>query len=227
MNGKTKSLDTRIWCIIPAAGKSERFGTTNKLYIKVKNNFLIENSIKPFIRLSQIYRIIIPLNKLDKKWKKTKYYNSNKVVTLIGSTSRQKSVYKSLCKIKELGAKNSDWVIIHDAARPFFNQKDLKRFISITLKSNWGAVIGLPASDTIKLVEKNKIISTIERNSVWLAHTPQMFRIKDLLKGYEFCKKNKLLVTDDSQVIESIGIKPLIIESSCKNIKVTNKIDIR
>jgi 2-C-methyl-D-erythritol 4-phosphate cytidylyltransferase len=54
-----------------------------------------------------------------------------------------------------------------------------------------------------------------------------MFRIKDLLKGYEFCKKNKLLVTDDSQVIESIGIKPLIIESSCKNIKVTNKIDIR
>ena len=66
MNGKTKSLDTRIWCIIPAAGESERFGTTNKLYIKVKNNFLIENSIKPFIRLSQIYRIIIPLNKLDK-----------------------------------------------------------------------------------------------------------------------------------------------------------------
>ena len=89
------------------------------------------------------------------------------------------------------------------------------------------AVIGLPASDTIKLVEKNKIISTIERSKVWLAHTPQMFRIKDLLKGYEFCKKNKLLVTDDSQVIESIGIKPLIVESSFKNIKVTNKIDIR
>ena len=51
--------------------------------------------------------------------------------------------------------------------------------------------------------------------------------MQENLKGYEFCKKNKLLVTDDSQVIESIGIKPLIIESSCKNIKVTNKIDIR
>ena len=86
---------------------------------------------------------------------------------------------------------------------------------------------GYIGSHISHIFEKNKIISTIERNKVWLAHTPQMFRIKDLLKGYEFCKKNKLLVTDDSQVIESIGIKPLIIESSCKNIKVTNKIDIR
>ena len=122
--------------------------------------------------------------------------------------------------------KKNDWILIHDAARPFLNIKVLENLIS-SIKNqpeNKGYVIAEKVNSTIKKTKNMYIEKTISRDDIWLAQTPQAFKFKDMIKIYgsiDYLDK----FTDDSSIMERHNIYPKIINSDFMNFKITTRED--
>jgi 2-C-methyl-D-erythritol 4-phosphate cytidylyltransferase len=124
-------------------------------------------------------------------------------------------------------AQADDWVLVHDAARPCVRQQDLRLLIDTLEDHTVGGLLGTPVHDTMKKTDvQGVIIETLERNFLWHACTPQMFRygllraalIKALEDGYE--------VTDEASAMEHAGYRPLMVEGHADNIKITRPEDL-
>ncbi|MGA2669697.1 MAG: IspD/TarI family cytidylyltransferase, partial [Ignavibacteria bacterium] len=126
---------------------------------------------------------------------------------------------------KQIIADKNDLIIIHDAVRPALNNKMINEIINEAIK--YGEVIyGIRVSDTIKLVNKNIIKVTLNRDNLRAIQTPQVFRYKTLVNSYNrSLKKNDH--TDESSIVESAGYRVRILEGSPKNIKITTPDDFK
>jgi 2-C-methyl-D-erythritol 4-phosphate cytidylyltransferase/2-C-methyl-D-erythritol 2,4-cyclodiphosphate synthase len=117
-------------------------------------------------------------------------------------------------------------VVIHDAVRPFVNQKLIKQVIAAA-KTAGAASIGVKAKDTIKETKKNHlVIATIPRQNLWLTQTPQAFKFELLKKAYRIAYAKKFYGTDDASLVERIGTKVKMVEGSYENIKITTPEDL-
>lgn len=203
--------------IITAGGTSSRYGNTNKLLEKIDSMTVIEHSVRPFKNFEEIDEIIIPANISIKK-DLAEIFSGSEIIIIEGGQTRQESVYKALQKVK------NDYVIIHDGARPLINEKIIREVLDKTVKYNAVSVM-TKTTDTIKEVDENgRIIRTIDRTKLYNTQTPQAFKtllIKDAhekLQGKSF--------TDDSSMLEELGIDVYIAEGSPMNIKITSKSDL-
>ena len=125
-----------------------------------------------------------------------------------------------------INAEKNDWILIHDAARPFLNIKVLENLIS-SIKNqpeNNGYVVAEKVNSTIKKIKNMQIEETISRDDVWLAQTPQAFKFKDMIKIYGKID-NLDKYTDDSSIMENHNIYPKIINSDFVNFKITTNED--
>lgn len=209
----------KIAAIITSGGKSTRFGE-NKLIKKIKNSGLsvIEQTISKFIDI--VDEIVIPTGDETKEFiLNSKIYN-NKIKFASAGSTRQKSVYNGI-----MSCQNADIVLIHDGARPYISEETIKEAIERT-KINKAVIVGKMATDTIKIIENNRIIKTVERTSVFHAQTPQCFEYK-LIKNIHEKYKNTPDFTDDSAMVEMEGIKPYILISSGNNEKITVREDLQ
>ena len=134
-----------------------------------------------------------------------------------GGEARRDSVYNGLVAAMA-GMDADDWVLVHDAARPCLPRKDLERLVAEAQADEVGGILALPATDTIKRVAGNKILSTEDRSHLWLAQTPQMFRAGLLAQALQ---RAKGAVTDEAAAIEQMGLKPRVVTGSRENLKVT------
>jgi 2-C-methyl-D-erythritol 4-phosphate cytidylyltransferase len=120
-------------------------------------------------------------------------------------------------------------VLIHDAARPLIDDALIHRSVKLALR--YGAcVAAVPESDTVKLVDDKLFIQkTLDRNRIFRAQTPQAFRMAILKKAYAVSASRGagIKATDDSGLVEAIGCRVRIVESSYRNIKVTTKVDLK
>src|SRR6185295_8713407 len=122
----------------------------------------------------------------------------------------------------------SDWVLVHDAARPCLPRKDLDALLKEIENDEIGGILALPASDTVKRAAKDeagtqRIAATEDRAQLWLAQTPQMFRAGLLLQALQ---KARGTVTDEASAIEQLGLKPRLVAGSRENLKVTYPEDV-
>lgn len=211
--------------IIPAAGLGSRMGLEKpKQYLSMHNQTLIERVIRVFDNISLVNSIHIALHPNDEIWKELNLSFSSKVsIHYCGGESRAETVLNTLQTIKD-HADNSDWVLVHDAARPGIEEKDVERLIHALKDDLVGGLMAYPLADTIKKSdEENRVVESPSREHLWQAQTPQMYRYKMLRDALE---KFDGTPTDESQAIERLGEKPKLIKGNFKNFKVTYPEDL-
>ena len=202
--------------VILAAGKSKRFkANTTKQFFKYKNKDIIEHSIEKSLDSKLFKKIIIVTNDLN-YFKSKKYSKSIRVIK--GGKERFNSSLKALKFIKRYKPRN---VLIHDAARPNFTVKLLKKLLN-NLKKNNAVVPFIKPKDTIKYKIKNEFYN-LNREKAFLTQTPQAFRFQDL---YKLSKKQKTKITDEATLFINSGKKLKFIKGEDQNIKITFKNDL-
>lgn len=216
----------KIYAIIPAGGKGKRSGTkVPKQYIKINGKELIVYTLEVFQRNKLVDEIIIPAETFyhGKLKRLIKKYNLSKVKSIVeGGKERQDSVYYALCSIFSPSA--FDLIAVHDAARPLLSEKVLTSSL-LNAKKKRNAVVCIKAKDTL-VKGKTKVEEYINRDEVYYVQTPQVFSYKDLKKAMDTAYKENFYGTDESMLVNRIGIKPNIVEGSVFNFKVTSKDDI-
>jgi 2-C-methyl-D-erythritol 4-phosphate cytidylyltransferase len=144
-----------------------------------------------------------------------------------GGATRAKSVHNGL--IAAMAAIDADdWVLVHDAARPCLPRADLERLITECAGDAIGGILALPVADTVKRVAKDeagvaRIARSEDRTQLWLAQTPQMFRVGLLAQALHAAKGD---VTDEASAVEQLGLQPRLVAGSRRNIKVTYAEDL-
>ena len=202
--------------ILLAAGQSKRFKSNKpKQYISYKNKPLYEHSIDKVLKSSLFNHIILVVN--NKKNITKKYPKSVKIIK--GGKERSDSSFLALKYIKKFKIKN---VLIHDAARPNFSIKLIKRLLN-ELKKNIAVIPYINSSDSIKYNYKNTVFNLIRKNAL-LIQTPQAFKFSDL---YLLAKNNKKIIQDESTLFIDRNIKIKFIKGENKNTKITYKEDIK
>jgi len=217
----THSEQEDIGAIIVAAGKSQRMSGTDKIFAPLAGQPVLLRVLQPFIDCPSIDRIVVVLNNrnydegkeliVEQNWEK-------EVAVCIGGRRRQDSV---LAGLKLLG--DCDYVVIQDGARPFVTIDLIERGIDAAME-NGAAVAAVPATDTIKIGDKDMIVKqTLERDGLWICQTPQVFLYDTLIKTYLEAKTE---VTDDAQIVELAGGKVNLYPGSYDNIKITTPADL-
>lgn len=199
--------------IITAGGTSSRFGTGNKLLEKIYGKEVIKYTIEAFEK-ADVDEIIISANKSIIPELSSMF---NHKITEGGST-RQASVYNGLKAIEK-----SDFVLIHDGARPVITPEIINRTIDLVKEKNAVSVM-TKTIDTIKEVQDGKIIKTIDRSKLYNTQTPQAFRYDLIMSAHEKLKGQNF--TDDAGMLEALGYDVYIVDGSYKNIKITTQSDI-
>jgi 2-C-methyl-D-erythritol 4-phosphate cytidylyltransferase len=160
--------------------------------------------------------------KLVKNWIKEWHFTKDCII-VEGGEKRKHSVFNGL---KACRNKNIDVILIHDAARPFIPKKEVIKAIKIAKKGN-GAILAVPATDTVKYSKDSLIINeTIDREKIWLAQTPQVFPYSTLLNCYEKILEENTEITDDASIFEKMNLIVQIILSTPTNFKITQKSDL-
>jgi 2-C-methyl-D-erythritol 4-phosphate cytidylyltransferase len=149
-----------------------------------------------------------------------------------GGSSRQETVLNTLKAMLDADVPGEDWILVHDAARPGITSESIQELIrgvwdADTGNPLHGGILAMPAADTLKqaAASSQSIESTISREAVWQAQTPQMFRLADLYDALESAVSDRAAVTDEASAIERLGGKPILIKGSTRNFKVTHQAD--
>jgi len=216
------------FAIIVAAGKGKRMNSEeNKVFLNLLDKPMLYHPLKVFQDCNQVNEIIIVTQKSDfKKINEIKnQYNFTKIKNIIeGGKERQDSVYNGLISIKN--AKSEDIVIVHNGSNPLIKEAEIVECID-SAKKYGAAVSCFRLKDTIKKISKDFVEKTIDRKNVYQMQTPQSIKYYLFIKGFNNIKKNKLKVTDDVSVVESLKQKVKIVECSYENIKITTQDDLK
>jgi len=216
-----------VSAIIVAAGKGIRMkGTVRKQYLDLSGRPVLAHSIMAFDSCSQVEEIFLVVPKKDVEYCQNKILSlldlKNQINLVHGGAKRQDSVYNGLQAI----TKNTETVVIHDGVRPFIQPEDLKECI-LGSKKFGACILGTPASDTLKSIDKSDIIkTTLPRENIWLAQTPQVFQYDLILKAHETARRDGYVGTDDASLVERLGEDVKIINGGRFNIKITQKEDL-
>ena len=221
------SDQTRYWVVIPAAGVGTRMELDKpKQYISINDKTVIEHTIACFISRSDIAGIVVVIATADEYWSALKLANNAKITVAPGGKERFQSVLNGLNALSTRAGIN-DWVLVHDAARPCLSQQLIDRLIEQTNNHDVGGILALPCRDTIKRAnDSGEIESTVDRNKLWQAQTPQMFRYEKLVNALSRVVTEGNLVTDEAMAMELAGYNPLLVEGHPDNIKLTQKDDL-
>lgn len=214
------------YVIIPAAGIGTRMQLDiPKQYYKLNNGkTILDNTLVKFIDNPLFDKIFVAIAASDNFWNNSLYYNHDKIVVCNGGETRFNSVYNALNVIDE--RKNDDWVFVHDAARPCVSIDSIIDLYEQTKSSHSQAgILAVRAYETVKQVTKNIVVKTLARDNIWLAQTPQLSRLGQLEKAFDFCYSNNLVakVTDEASALEMFGINPIVVECSKKILRLQLK----
>lgn len=212
--------------VVVAAGSGKRMNIgINKQFIKLGEKEVIAHTIQVFYINKDIDEIVVCIKPEEEEYfldNIINKYNFKGVKIAYGGKERQDSIYNGLKKLDE----KCNIVLIHDGARPFIDDKIIKESIE-EAKVKKAVVVGVPVSDTIKIVKDGEIESTPDRSLLWAAQTPQVFEYNTIKKAYEDAYESGFYGTDDSMLVERIGQKVSIVMGSHKNIKITNQEDLK
>lgn len=214
---------SRYWAVVPAAGTSRRMGASGppKQYFSVAGRAVIEWALAPFLEDAACERVAVVLAADDERWHQLSLASHPKVQTAVGGAARIDSVRAGLALL-EPQMQHSDWVLVHDAARPCLSAADLRRLLSELWDDETGGLLAVPLVDTLKRADaQERVLDTVPRNSLWRALTPQMFRFGSLDRALRASAQGDLTATDEAQAIEALGLRPRLVAGDPDNLKIT------
>lgn len=224
----------RIYVILPAAGLGTRMAhaAAPKQFLSLGGVPVLIRSICAFKDIAEIAGITVAVRdseveRVRQMLEEHRPELGNPVQVVPGGDSRQESVSSALASLKE--AKDDDLVLVHDAVRPLVDQETIRHAIEAA-KKHGAAIVGTPAMDTIKVVDRTTdgalITSTIPRERVVLAQTPQIFRAGLIRKAFAEAEADGFVGTDEASLLERAGIPVWVIAGSPRNLKITQPGDL-
>lgn len=217
----------QVHVLIPAAGQGTRFGGVMlKQYLPVCGKPVLAHSIKVFQFHPLVSSITVVLAEDDQWFESAVGLLAATVKTVIGGDTRAQSVRNGLRYIAD-NYSETDWVLVHDAARPCLSPSRLEKFLEQGLESADGAILAMPVGDTLKRAgDSQEIVSTVDRSELWAAQTPQLFRVGVLAEAIDAAQAAGYELTDEASAMEFVGVRPLLVKGSSANIKITHSSDL-
>ena len=212
--------------IIPAAGAGSRMQrNTPKPFLQLGNGTILEQTIRRFLPLKGLQQVLIATSEsfLGKAEHILEEMLPPQVKghCLEGGETRQESIYNALQDVV-----GTDLVIVHDAVRPFVKLKHIQHCCA-TAEQYGGAVLGVPAKDTIKRIdEQQKIRETPSRKFLWQTQTPQVFQTDLLVRAYKQAIEDGFTGTDDASLVERLGETVKMVKGDRSNFKITYPLDL-
>ncbi len=215
----------RYWAVVPAAGAGKRMQSdVPKQYLEIHGKPVIEYTLEAFISHPLIESVIVAVSDTDGFWPELPVSRHPKIQTAKGGLERCHSVLNCLEHLQTI-AGSDDWVLVHDAARPCLIKDDIDKLIC-GLSDTDGGLLALPVRDTMKRAENSFVKETVNREGLWHALTPQMFRLSELQQSLNSAVTRGDMVTDESQAMEKAGYKPRLVKGRPENIKITHRADL-
>jgi len=220
---------SKVFALIPAAGMGKRMGASiNKQYLLLGGRPILAHTLSVFEQSPLITGIclVTPADEIPYcREEVVKAGNFSKVLEIVpGGKERQNSVMNGLLAL-ERHASADDVILIHDGVRPFISHELLQRAID-GARSSDGALVAVPAKDTIKTVRDGIVIDTPARETLWQAQTPQSFRYGVILEAHLKAARENFVGTDDTSLVERNNGKIRIIQGDYGNIKITTPEDL-
>jgi 2-C-methyl-D-erythritol 4-phosphate cytidylyltransferase len=213
--------------IIAAAGTGSRMASDRpKQFLELAGTPIIFHTLKPFELCDSIQEVIVvlPAEESAGFLAQAGKYKLRKLARVMpGGATRADSVKRGLMAVR---AATAEIVAVHDGVRPFVTVEEIDSTIEAA-KRDGAAILARPATDTIKWVEGESVVRTLERRNLRQALTPQCFRYELLRRAYDQADVNDPSLTDDSALVERLGHTVAIVEGSTRNIKITTPLDLR
>ena len=221
----------QVFVILPAAGLGTRMaGPQPKQFLSLNGLPILIHSLRAFASVKRVTAIYVAVRRTEIERVQAQVSESggfaDNVRVVEGGDNRQESVSHALAA---LPAEADDIVLVHDAVRPLIDAATIDRTIDAVLEFG-AAIVGLPAVDTIKQVERTAhgalVTSTIPREFVVLAQTPQGFRYGLLQKAFAEATADGFIGTDEASVVERAGLPVAVVHGSQVNLKITQPGDL-
>ncbi|MFC7300535.1 2-C-methyl-D-erythritol 4-phosphate cytidylyltransferase [Cognatiluteimonas weifangensis] len=216
-----------LWAVVPAAGHGARFGgDVPKQYLDVAGAPLLAHTLRALLAHPAVEGAVVVLAADDAHWPGWHECAGKPLLTCVGGATRADSVLAGLAALPE-SVRADDFVLVHDAARPNLALADLERLLERGRNDPVGAILATPVRDTLKRAgDDGGIDATPSRERLWRALTPQLFRRLQLTRALEAAQRDGVAVTDESMAMERQGHRPLLVEGSADNLKVTTPSDL-
>lgn len=215
-----------LWMVVPAAGSGSRMALSQpKQFMVLEGRSLLEWSLLAVLAEPRIKGCMVALPTEQAQFVDSMSIDDPRLAFCAGGATRADSVAAA---ISALQADDDDWVLVHDAARPCLSPVDLARLIDRVLEAGHGGLLAQPLTDTLKKSDgAQRVDSTIDREGLWRAQTPQMFPVGDLSGALRAAQKAGVVITDEASAMEYAGYEVLLVEGSSVNLKVTYPEDVK
>lgn len=212
--------------ILPAAGLGTRMSkTAKKQFLQLDGAPILIHTLRRFASIESVGEIIVACRAEDMDDVKAMLEGAHvaKPVRLVeGGDSRQESVEHALATV----ADGVDLVAVHDAVRPFADEAMIRKVIA-EAEEHGAAIVGIVPVDTVKQVHLTKIQTTISRDRLVLAQTPQVFKTALLKRAFEKAREDGFIGTDESSLVERLDeVEVHVVPGSDRNIKITKPTDL-
>jgi 2-C-methyl-D-erythritol 4-phosphate cytidylyltransferase len=217
-----------FWVVVPAAGVGSRMQADRpKQYLLWGQRTLIEHTLDCFLDQSDLRGLVVSLSATDSWWPELPCAVDARITRVTGGRERAESVLNGLAALRELGAADADWVLVHDAARPNLANADLQHLLTTLADDPVGGLLAVPVRDTLKQIGTDgRVTTTPDRALFWQAYTPQMFRLGPLQQALSDALAAGAQITDEASAMEWAGHAPLLVEGRADNIKITRPEDL-
>jgi 2-C-methyl-D-erythritol 4-phosphate cytidylyltransferase len=192
-----------------------------KQYLVLDDKPVLQHTLERLASHPRIEGIVVALAPNDPWWPELDLQLECELLIADGGEARADSVFNALTLLKQ-HSEDDVWVMVHDAARPCLRHEDIDQMLATLLTHQVGGILGVPVTDTVKRVASdNTILDTVDRQGLWRAATPQMFRLDLLHKALAVATEQGLSVTDEASALELAGWQPMMVEGHPDNIKIT------
>ena len=239
MHASTQSSQSMPQChaLLPTAGTGSRLGgVLPKQFQELAGKPMLAYALEAFMNTPEISSIWVGVSPgfIDHSMLSA-LSGKSAIIRFLpsGGPTRQETVRNTLAAMLQSGIAETDWVLVHDAARPGISPDLIQKLIREVGQSSEGGLLAMPVADTLKMADTHSAIAgnpsralkTISRDCLWQAQTPQMFGIKRLHDAINEGIRLEANITDEASAMELAGVSPLLIEGVTRNLKVTHQAD--
>jgi 2-C-methyl-D-erythritol 4-phosphate cytidylyltransferase len=215
------SMETirRCYALVPCAGVGARAGLgAPKQYHPVAGRAVVAHTLAALAQVPALSGTLVVLSPEDDRFEAAAPAHPSEWVVRCGGDTRALTVAAGLAALRARGARDADWVLVHDAARCLIEPAWVERLIEACADDAIGGLLAWPLADTLKQADGDRVGATVDRAGKWAAQTPQMFPLGLLAQALE---RVGAAVTDEAGAIEALGLAPRLVRGDFCNLKLT------